>query len=149
MTREEAIDLLDNLIGMVEDNQENDYDEALKMAIEALNVPDTNVGDTISRWAAIDATERESTRLGAYGYMDTKSIIDMLNDLPSAQRKGKWIRENIVLTSTPPQYQWHCSGCGRLVRGFSTEILTDFCPHCGAWMEGEEDGQLNIKTGCD
>ena len=36
MTREEAIDLLDNLIGMVEDNQENDYDEVLKMAIEAL-----------------------------------------------------------------------------------------------------------------
>lgn len=55
MTREEAADLLDNLIGMVEDNQENDYDEALKMAIEALNVTDTNVGDTISRQAAIDA----------------------------------------------------------------------------------------------
>lgn len=36
MTREEAMDLLDNLIGMVEDSQDNDYDEALKMAIEAL-----------------------------------------------------------------------------------------------------------------
>lgn len=36
MTKTEAIDLLDNLVGMVEDNQENDYDEALKMAIEAL-----------------------------------------------------------------------------------------------------------------
>ena len=36
MTREEAIELLDNLIGMVEDNQNSDYDTALKMAIKAL-----------------------------------------------------------------------------------------------------------------
>ena len=38
MTKQEAIDLLDNLIGFVEDNQNNDYDEALKMAIEALSI---------------------------------------------------------------------------------------------------------------
>lgn len=36
MTKDIAIDLLDNLIGMIEDNQGNDYDEALKMAINAL-----------------------------------------------------------------------------------------------------------------
>ena len=37
MTREEAIELLDNLIGMVEDNHEADYDTAIKMAIKSLN----------------------------------------------------------------------------------------------------------------
>lgn len=36
MTREQAIDLLDNLIGFVEDSQGSDYDEALKLAIKAL-----------------------------------------------------------------------------------------------------------------
>lgn len=36
MTRIEAIDLLDNLIGMVDDNHDSDYDTALKMAIKAL-----------------------------------------------------------------------------------------------------------------
>lgn len=39
MTREErekAIDLLDNLRGMIEDNQGNDYDFAMKKGIEAL-----------------------------------------------------------------------------------------------------------------
>jgi hypothetical protein len=36
MTIEEAIDLLDNLIGMIDDNQGNDYDTALQMAIKAL-----------------------------------------------------------------------------------------------------------------
>ena len=40
MTREEAIDLLDNLIGMVEDNHNADYDTALKMAIKALEFID-------------------------------------------------------------------------------------------------------------
>ena len=37
MTREEAKDLLDNLLGMIEDNHNADYDTALKMGIEALD----------------------------------------------------------------------------------------------------------------
>lgn len=41
MTNKEAIDLLDNLIGMVEDNQGNDYDVAIRMAIEALSKMDS------------------------------------------------------------------------------------------------------------
>lgn len=36
MTSEEAIDLLDNLIGMVSDNHDSDYDTALKMGINSL-----------------------------------------------------------------------------------------------------------------
>lgn len=36
MTNKEAINLLDNLIGMVEDNQNSDYDTALHMAIDSL-----------------------------------------------------------------------------------------------------------------
>ena len=36
MKTNEAINLLDNLIGMVEDSNEADYDTALKMGIEAM-----------------------------------------------------------------------------------------------------------------
>lgn len=36
MTDEKAKELLNNLIGMVEDNHESDYDTALSMAIETL-----------------------------------------------------------------------------------------------------------------
>jgi len=36
MTREEAIDLLDTLIGFVEDSRNSDYDTAFKMGIKAL-----------------------------------------------------------------------------------------------------------------
>lgn len=100
MTREEAADLLDNLIGMVEDNQENDYDEALKMAIEALNVPDTNVGDTISRQAAIDAIlHNQEVYSNNFGNdpIDKYTIAIIDNDaqtiaqLPSAQPEQQWI----------------------------------------------------------
>ena len=38
--REKAIYLLDNLVGMIEDNQDNDYDFALKKGIEALKQED-------------------------------------------------------------------------------------------------------------
>lgn len=56
MTREEAIGLLDNLIGFIEDNQNNDYDTAIKMAIKALEAEPCE--DTISRKAAIDAADK-------------------------------------------------------------------------------------------
>jgi hypothetical protein len=36
MDKQTAVSLLDNLVGMVEDTQENDYDAALRMGIKAL-----------------------------------------------------------------------------------------------------------------
>ena len=38
MNEMEAKNLLDNLIGMIDDNHSNDYDTVLKMAIKALEV---------------------------------------------------------------------------------------------------------------
>lgn len=136
MTREEAIDLLDNLIGMVEDNQENDYDEALKMAIEALNVPDTNVGDTISRWAAIDAIDKYIGTFDAIdrNYLDgLRKAKSLLYNLPSAQRKGKWIMH--IDDLFPAESTMECSECHHEQ---SLIIDDNFCPYCGAMTEGGE-----------
>jgi hypothetical protein len=47
MDRQTAQNLLDNLVGMVEDTQENDYDTALRMGIEALNVQSVRHGHWI------------------------------------------------------------------------------------------------------
>ena len=46
MEIKEAIELLDNLLGMIEDSQGNDYDAALHMAISALEkqVPKKPIG---------------------------------------------------------------------------------------------------------
>ena len=53
MTIDKAVDLIDNLYGMINDNQGNDYDTAFKMAIEALKQPkikyleDIEVAETV------------------------------------------------------------------------------------------------------
>ena len=97
MTREEAIELLDNLVGMVEDNQGSDYDDALKMAIEALRTD----GDTISRQAAIDAlAEHEKSRGHNYTlFVDIVSeCAEVIRDLPPTQPDGiplKWIDKHL------------------------------------------------------
>ena len=41
MTRDEAIELLEDLDGAIEDNQGRDYDEAFRIAIEALQAEPT------------------------------------------------------------------------------------------------------------
>lgn len=52
-----------------------------------------------------------------------------------AGKTGKWIKENMVLTSNLSQYRWHCSECGICVYGYSSSILTPYCPNCRAKME--------------
>lgn len=44
MTRDEAIELLEDVIGCIEDNQGRDYDTAFRMAIEALKAESSTEG---------------------------------------------------------------------------------------------------------
>lgn len=96
--------------------------------------------DFIIRQSAIDAVEKESQVDGAYGYMDTKSIVDLLNDLPSAQperKKGKWISTD---DGWDGEY-FVCSVCGcpwTLIKGTPEDNGMNFCPSCGADMRGKE-----------
>ena len=90
MNREKAIDLLDNLIGMVEDNQESDYDTALKMGIQALSQEPCD--DAISRQAVINAIENDCMKggLGSYFacYNDAQAFRGEIEKLPSVTQKG-------------------------------------------------------------
>lgn len=54
-------------------------------------------------------------------------------------RHGKWIKENIVLTSLPPKGRWHCSRCGSINDGYDESVLTPYCPNCGAKMDEVND----------
>ena len=91
--------------------------------------------------AAIDAAVKESQADGAYGYMDTKEIVDMLKGLPTAQpKKGKWI----LLETAYEDTEAKCSICGfyTLVNepGNGLHMVDDlnYCPHCGARMVNED-----------
>lgn len=83
--------------------------------------------DLIDRQAAIDAVFGRS-----------HEIIKMrIGKLPSAEPKtGRWIADG---QKQKHGYEWmHCSVCG-----FSDiddpATHTNYCPNCGARMEGEED----------
>lgn len=93
------------------------------------------MNDLISRQAAIEAIERNAYR---HTYID--QIVGIINDLPSVQerKKGRWIHDGYDF---PHGNDWiHCSECGK--RGINVPAdLTNYCPDCGAKMEGAEDAR--------
>lgn len=126
------------------------------------DVPDTNVGDTISRQQAIDALWEKRQALNDYmeillqdGKMQSRYLtkiernrieedINIIEDLPSAQpepKRGKWIDKGIT---GDWQYQtdgrgrswheWQCDQCKDMVKKRSF-----YCPNCGADMRGEDN----------
>ena len=93
--------------------------------------------DLISRQAAIDALDT-----GLWGVEWDKALATaMLKDLPSVQperKTGQWI-----LADTYDGRKRHrCSEClsFALKTDDGQENLSDYCPVCGARMEGGDDG---------
>lgn len=93
MTREEAVNELNDRIKAAE-YVNSDYIDcvsvnAVKMAISALSVPDTNVGDMISRQAAIDAIFSEPLYKSGMKKRDVDVVVpaiyEKIKSLPSAQ----------------------------------------------------------------
>lgn len=139
MTREEAVNELNDRIKSAE-YVDSDYIDcvsvnAVKMVISALNVPETNVGDTISRQAAIDAVCKECNKQFSDEPCEPCDcgIMNAVKTLPPAQRKGKWIELSTGIHMT----FCRCSECGRYVigtKGYDVAEEYPYC-HCGAKME--------------
>ncbi len=94
------------------------------------------MSDLISREEAI----ARATHEGAYGYISAQELAE----LPSAERKGKWISDwnrEIKMIDGCPDGSCHCSYCGEwLVASDEYLVKGIYCPNCGARMvEGEEE----------
>ena len=115
------------------------------------DVPDINVGDMISRQAAIDAlrtcydTETITMDKGDE-YINYGDAVGEIEQLPPIQpiqpKRGKWIR-----TGSGSLYDhYECSECGKTPKwncmgnNYWQIAFTDYCPNCGADMRGEKDG---------
>lgn len=111
--------------------------------VEYPDVPDTNVGDTISRQSAIDAVEHITSSMSVcvnsdecHGMkrMQRQAVIELAN-LPSAQperKRGKWIDETFKPWGLV-HHPYKCDQCGN-----HSEANSNFCPNCGCQMNGDE-----------
>ena len=90
--------------------------------------------DLISRQAAIDILDAFQVKVEtgedfAYSWARMR-----MTELPSVQeRKGRWIKHNDYLG-----WAYLCSECNHFLT-----IKYNYCPNCGAKMEGVEDAGRN------
>ena len=134
MTREEAIDLLDNLKGMIEDSQGNDYDKAFGMAIEALKQEPCD--DAVSRTDIDEMKEIMTDIEGDYVYAVRTADIRKLPSVTPTRPKGKWIEIVTEIDSLGNRTWYHkCSNCGNEDSGWGKY---KYCPNCGADMRANE-----------
>lgn len=144
MTKEKAKDLLDNLIGFVEDNHGSDYDEALKIAIKALE--EKPCEDCISRQAVLEGVNRYIKKVQSTGAKDDfisfeELVVKELPPITPQPKTGRWIshkeycEKHDLIPSGLVTLEW-CSNCDYGVdinkRGWDRY---KYCPNCGAKME--------------
>lgn len=91
MTKEEAIDLLDNLIGMVEDNHNSNYDTALQMAIKALEPEPCDVFDEYCNYkypSDVELTEpNTATSMPCEDAISRQALLDVFG---FSEKTRKW-----------------------------------------------------------
>ena len=92
-------------------------------ALQAQDVPDTNVGDLISRQAAIDAMKDWYDGMIISSFRDVEKVIKALPSAQPERKKGEWIDDN-------------CSECGFYVYHGD---MRNYCPKCGAKMNGGKE----------
>ena len=162
MTREEAIAIL---IREVDDDpfMRTEYrehiHEALNIAIKALEHPEENVvaivpcGDAISRQAVLDAIYKmhmngkegvlhdlkTETGSDAFFAETIADAVEALEELPSVNpqpKTGHWIKKE-----DDTCWWYACSECEQEPlknRWNDDDVLSTFCPNCGAKMEGSD-----------
>ena len=77
--------------------------------------------------------EREKLNDMHEDFCVNETFYDAMQTIPAADvepvRHGRWINEN---------FYTHCSACGKMAiyDKYGQEFESDYCPHCGAKMDG-------------
>ena len=114
----------------------NNFTTDRKFADSCEEIAEHRLATWVSLVPTADVVDR--TECSKCVFYPFKQLREQLADVCEV-KKGEWIKENIVLTSNPPQYRWHCSNCKEIIFGFTDDVLTNYCPNCGADMMGEDN----------
>ena len=115
----------------------------VQMAMDyAVNAMDFSASsDTISRQAAIDALDGELTITGRENAKTIRDYINGVNkklrELPSAERRGRWIDGKRMRFDGTFHWFRQCSECLYEREDDTPEKDTNYCPDCGAKMQKE------------
>lgn len=97
------------------------------------------MNDLISRRAAIKAIDDLPNCYNGYSdTYDKACIIGVLEEVPTAEpKKGKWIPKTLYPLSFSDGECKDCVQCSNCKTHWDFE--TNYCPNCGARMEGREE----------
>ena len=101
--------------------------------------------DLISRQAAID---------DFYKYPNVKwttlDVLEHINALPSAERRGRWVDGKRMGFDGTFYWFRQCSECLYEREDDNPEKDTNYCPNCGARMDGHfKEPEINPCRGCE
>lgn len=95
--------------------------------------------DLISRSALLEEFEWLKANTGTYNHAELDEHIQRINNTSAVDtevvRHGRWISENIRKKS----YLRQCSVCNKIAYFCGTGCSYNYCPNCGAKMDGEHN----------
>ena len=106
----------------------------IKMII-AVERKGKQMDDLISRQAAIDSVDSIKIERNQSWYPFYQKVLIRLNNLPSAQRKGKWITKMVDCSNILLPF---CSVCNKPLMFYDHNLRPNYCPNCGAEMRQDD-----------
>ena len=108
----------------------------------------------MSRWIDADALIERWNNMSVRGRTEFDQEIMVAPSIDIDRPQGEWIAVDSYSAFGGSEEQWnahgnpiayhYCSNCKSQTRvdEFGEEMLTDFCPNCGARMKGADDEKL-------
>lgn len=132
MTREEAIARIKEhmFIHKMNEPRAIHISEALGMAIKALEKE--HCGDAISRKSMLDYIKY------LHGEMpEEEEFVKALPSVTPTRKKGKWVNKSHTSDCGIKFVASECTCCGKKTFFDCDQLVYNYCPNCGAEMEGE------------
>ena len=111
---------------------------------DVMMFPDT-AEEFIEQYKIVDTDQVYTNGAELIPIFRMRQWLEHLQDIEPERKTGRWIKEHIDITDKehPKSFRFHrCSVCGHVAAPalfVDEEKWLSYCPHCGAYMGGEQD----------